>query len=191
MTIGQTKFAESSGGFSDPLREYGKTSVVEALGAFSRALELKTHQFIVIGGANLVIRNLVARTPDIDLLVPEHVLGRMFFNGNNPYRTVPPAPARARGANNRGVAFTAESYGVPISGNNHLGDGFYPMSFETQAEKVEIVEGLPLQDLTETINSKSALRRSKDVAHLNDVQEVSAIHFPIPRPSPLLTTFDY
>ncbi len=171
---------EESPGFTDPLKEYAKTSLLEALGSFRDDYRLEPNEFIIIGGANLVIREIIERTPDIDLLVPESVWGHIYEFGKAKGRqlTLPSDKSILRGADSVGVAFPETAYGVPISANCELGDGAYPLDYETiinerSPEGTMILddEGITLLSMEHVIGSKKALGRTRDSYHLRKIFE--------------------
>lgn len=177
-----------SPGFVDHNMQFARPSIVEALGNFADNYDLSTDDYIVIGGASLVVMGILDVTPDIDLLVPEKIWGRLYEFGKAKGRvlTIPSDEAIFRGAENNGIAFPSSAYRVPISATVEMGDGFYPISFDSQIDKSVIINGIPLQGLDETINSKSTLRRPRDVSHLRTIQQETGISFPIPCARPIV-----
>lgn len=146
--------------------------------------------FIVLGGANLVLRDIIGYTGDIDLLVDDEMHTKLSSRPDAVMKN-PPYTAIERGARNISVCFDESVYGVPISATRAMGDGFYPISFETQEPYIEYFYGFPLQGLGELINSKQALVRPKDVEHLREIQEATGMQIEIVTPIGDLTRHLY
>lgn len=146
--------------------------------------------FIILGGANLVLRDIIGYTGDIDLLVNDDIYAELSSNPNAIMKN-PPYPAIERGARNISIVFDESVYGAPISATRTMGDGFYPISFESQAPYIEYAYGFPLQGLEELIKSKEALARPKDVEHLREIQKVTGRQIEIVTPIGDLTRHLY
>lgn len=125
-------------------------------------LKLKTDEYVVLGGANLVLRGLREATADIDMLVGFSTLDRLA-GSEGAVTKRPPYDAELRGAANMTVHIERQGW-VPVSATTSLlGRGYYPQTFEDAISKSEIVSGINCAALHEVLASKNALRRPKDV----------------------------
>lgn len=151
-------------------------------------LGMPKDQYFVIGGANLVLRDILHRTIDIDMLVSDSLFeGLQWVDGS--FLKFPPEKARDRGATNQTVA--NNSLPMPISATTSLGDGYYPMSFDDNRESVELVDGIPCISLDDVIASKEALQRPKDITHLHRIARHLGTVCDLPEPTianPILTS---
>lgn len=131
-------------------------------------LKLPINEYFILGGANLVLRGIKHSTPDLDVLVSDALFASLQEVDGAEIKQ-PPKPAIMRGATNTTVWVKNNMTPVPLSATTSLGDGYYPMSFESHKDKVEIVNGIPCISLEEVIAAKSALQREKDILDLADV----------------------
>lgn len=142
-------------------------------------LAILKDEYVVIGGASLVLRGIKQETEDIDLLVSQDgfdVLSRQ----KNASIDQPPAHAVANGATNTTVHFSPRSL-TPISAFTYLnGNGYYPMTFESILATSEVVDGFQLSSVAEVVASKQALGRYKDILDLNDIAKKFGLPLHIP-----------
>lgn len=131
-------------------------------------LNMPTSDYFVLGGANLVLRGIKYTTPDLDVLVSDSLFESLQSVEGSQIKQ-PPKPAIMRGASNTTVWVKNERTPIPLSATTSLGDGYYPMSFESHRDRVETVQGVPCITLEEVIAAKSALQREKDLSDLDDV----------------------
>lgn len=131
-------------------------------------LRLPREEYFLIGGANLVLRGVVELTPDIDMLVSDRAFNKLARRKGAQIKQ-PPARALAQGADNTSVWLKNDRLIVPVSATTALGDGYYPMSFESHLDKVESVKGIPCLDLESVTASKEAIQRLNDQEHLRDI----------------------
>ncbi len=131
-------------------------------------LNMPTSDYFVIGGANLVLRGIKYSTPDLDVLVSDSLFESLQSVDSSQIKQ-PPKPAIMRGASNTTVWVKNDRTPIPLSATTSLGDGYYPMSFESHRDRVETVQGVPCVSLEEVIAAKSALQREKDLLDLDDI----------------------
>ncbi len=128
-------------------------------------LDIRPKDYILIGGANLVLRRIIENTPDIDLLVSDHAFEILAKKPGARFKS-PPMRAQLEGATNMAVALRDNSSGMPISATSHMGNGYYPIGFNSHKHRAERVEGIPCMAIADIIGSKQALGRGKDLIHL-------------------------
>ena len=131
-------------------------------------LDLPIEEYFVLGGANLVLRGIRRATTDLDVLVSDELFGSLQQVDGSEIK-LPPKPAIRRGASNTTVWVKNNRTPIPLSATTSLGDGYYPMSFESHKDRVELVQGIPCIALDEVIAAKSALQREKDLLDLEDI----------------------
>ena len=139
-------------------------------------LAANRQRFIVIGGASLVLRGIIDSTPDIDVLAPHDDLQRMQqLPGAETVQ--PPFYARQNGADNFNVRFQTHPLGSWVCATDRLGDGHYPMSFnrlDIVSTTTVNVSGIRCLSLDVLEASKKALRREKDLRHLDAIKKFRA-----------------
>lgn len=134
-----------------------------------QVMDLNPEHYFIIGGANLVLRGVKPTTPDIDALVSEE----LFHTLESDHRTrikQPPAMARYGGANNTTVWIESDDLAIPFSATTRLGDGYYPMSFESHKQQTEMVQGFPCSLLKCVYEAKKALRRPNDALDIPRIE---------------------
>ena len=131
-------------------------------------LGMPVDEYFVIGGANLVLRGIKNLTPDLDVLVSSDLFESLQQIDGSQIKQLP-LRAINRGAVNTTVWVKNESTPIPLSATTLLGDGYYPMSFESHKGKVETVKDVPCIALSEVIAAKSALQRTKDFIDLHNI----------------------
>ncbi len=131
-------------------------------------LSLPQDGYFVIGGANLVLRDIKPATPDVDMLVSSDVFDILKRLRNSIVKE-PPEAARLRGADNKTVWVKNDHTPVPISATTMLGDGYYPMSFESHKDRTELISGVQCLELDQVVLAKEALQRLKDVDDLEAI----------------------
>lgn len=144
-----------------PPREYDSNEILNAIGNVS----IRDEDYLLIGGANLVLRGILRTTPDVDMLVSDKGFG-VLAQELGAVLQDPPIRAQLEGARNRSVHLTAGFSGVPFTAAASMGNGYYPISFNSQKPLEELVKGVPSMHIEEVIASKAALSREKDIRHL-------------------------
>lgn len=145
-------------------------------------LQLPYYKYFVIGGANLVLREVIETTPDIDILVSDELFDDLTSMDGAKLKS-PPARALVRGATNMTVWLQRSPLDVPLSATTHLGDGYYPMQFATHQERTEIVKGIPCVDLECVTDAKLALQRPQDLDHLHAIARFTGRIIDLPEPT--------
>jgi len=146
------------------LTQYGITEVKTTLGGVG----ISPEDYILIGGANLVLRRILDSTPDIDLLVSDRGFGILAQEPGAKLKN-PPMRAQLEGATNRAVSLRSHYTGMPISATAYMGNGYYPISFKGHKSKTELIDDIPCISIDDIIGSKTALAREKDIAHLRQI----------------------
>lgn len=129
---------------------------------------LPEESYLILGGANMVLRGIKRYTTDLDLLVSPDSFEKLASRPGAVLKD-PPIPAQRRGATNKSVWVRDLSTPIPISAVTSLGDGYYPMTFDEYRGRAEIVNFTPCMPLGNVIASKLALQRPKDVADLDAI----------------------
>lgn len=157
---------------------FGEPKIIETL----HYLRLLPDEYIIIGGANLVLRGIDTATSDIDMLVTDEVFTRLKRMRGSEVKD-PPVSAQANGAVNKTVWVSNYRTPVPISATTEMGDGYYPMSFESHRQYVEVVNAFPLLGLDQVAEAKAALRRPRDLEHLRKIAQFTGSIVPLPEPA--------
>jgi hypothetical protein len=144
-------------------------------------LSLDGESYFVIGGATLVLRGIKRLTPDIDMLVSKDAFDQLA-NIDGAELHEPPLMAIARGADNKTVWIKNDSTPLPISATTTLGDGYYPMSFDSHQSETEIIDGINCVTLVRVIESKKAMQRPKDLEDLRAIARFLGEIIDLPRP---------
>ncbi len=144
-------------------------------------LVLPNDEYFVIGGANLVLRGIKEVTPDIDMLVTESIFANLRRHRGAEIHEPPPS-ARVQGADNKTVWVKNSRTPIPVSATTALGDGYYPMSFESHREHTELVEGIPCLRLEDVRISKEALQRPRNIEDLELIAGFLGQEFILPEP---------
>jgi hypothetical protein len=160
------------------LPRLGKEAIVKTMGY----LALPREEYFVIGGANLVLRDIRDTTIDIDMLVSDGVFGWLAKRKGAEMHE-PPKLAIARGADNQTVWVKNNRTPIPVSATTALGDGYYPMSFESHREHTETIEGVTCLTLEHVRASKEALQRTKDVEDLASIAHFLGEPLDLPEPT--------
>jgi hypothetical protein len=138
-------------------------------------LGLSTDDYVVIGGANLVLRGLKTQTPDIDMLVS----GEGFValaNLPNAKIVGPPTRSRHAGAANPSVHIDAGPLNDhAVTAAEHMADDYFPMTFAIARERREMVAGVPLLDTQTTLEWKLACGRDKDLKDVSQAVEILSV----------------
>lgn len=163
----------------EALPRVGKEEILRTLGTISIYSE-----YFVIGGANLVLRDIKPDTEDVDMLVSQKLFDILAKRSGAEIHE-PPLPAQLRGADNATVWVKNRLTPAPISATTSLGDGYYPMSYESHHPFTEIVEGIPCLALEQVRASKEALQRTKDIFDLVAIAE--HLGEPLVLPEPTIT----
>lgn len=140
----------------------GERKIIQTL----HHLSLLEGEYFIIGGANLVLRGIKIATPDIDMLVNDEVFERLKRLKGSVLKN-PPGSAKMRGAMNETVWVSNRHTPIPISATTEMGDGYYPMSFESHRSQVELVNSFPCLKLDAVIAAKEALQRPNDIQDLD------------------------
>lgn len=148
-------------------------------------------EYVVIGGANLLLRGIRSDAPDVDMLVSEEMYG--FLKGHpKSVEKEPPVRARAMGADNMSVIPGFSWMNVPVSMTTHMGDGWYPMDYEDYREEgaVNVFQGIRLAPLEHVWDSKAAIQRDSDLLDLKLIAAATGRDpAEIPRPKVPVGTF--
>lgn len=145
-------------------------------------LGISTSEYFVIGGANMVLRDVKLLTTDVDILVSDAAFAVLQEMPGAELHE-PPLRARRQGADNNTVWIRNRTTPLPISATTRLGDGFYPLSFETHREATELVEGIPCLTLDHVEAAKTALQRPKDILDLRDIARHLGKFVDLPQPA--------
>lgn len=148
-------------------------------------LALPQQEYFVIGGANLVLRDIRKETVDVDMLVSQGIFDWLKKRRGAEIHE-PPEQAIARGADNKTVWVKNARTPVPVSATTALGDGYYPMSFDGYREHTEIVEGVTCLTLEHVQASKEALQRPKDIEDLAAIADFLDEPLELPKPTVLM-----
>jgi hypothetical protein len=139
----------------------GKEAIIETLGK----LAMPKEEYFVLGGANMVLRGIKPSTVDIDVLVSRSLFDRLHYRMGAAMKQ-PPASAIRRGARNLTAWLQNDNLPLPLSATTSLGDGCYPMSFESHVGRTELVDDIPCSILDDVIAAKASLQRTKDLSDL-------------------------
>lgn len=142
----------------------GKEAILKTLGYLS----LSTEEYFVIGGANMVLRDIKLETPDLDMLVSEDAFD-WLKKRRGAKILEPPLRAKLNGADNNTVWVKNARTPIPVGATTRLGDGYYPMSFDSHRNQTELVDGVPCLQLEHVKAAKEALQRPKDIADLEAI----------------------
>jgi hypothetical protein len=140
----------------------------EALQITINDLEIDPDDYLLIGGASLVLRGIIADTPDIDMLVSDKGFGVLAQKLDATLHN-PPVRAILQGARNRSVHVMHKE--VPVTAAASMGNGYYPISFTEHRPKAEFIYGVPCMDIEDVISSKTALARENDIRHLELISD--------------------
>ncbi len=160
------------------LPQLGVEAVVESL----NNLGLPIHEYIILGGANMVLRGIKSTTEDVDLLVSTNSFDELARRKDTILKA-PPLPAQLMGATNQTAWIKTERNPLPISATDSLGDGYFPMTFDEFFSRTELVSGLPCIKLDDLITAKEALQRPKDMADLRHIARFTGRAMQLPRPT--------
>lgn len=145
-------------------------------------LALSKDDYFVIGGSNLVLREIKEATPDLDMLVSDDAFMRLKRRRGAEIKE-PPLRARAQGADNKTIWVHNTRTPIPVSATTALGDGYYPMSFESHKDMTELVKGVPCLTLEGVRQSKEALQRPKDIEDLQAIAHYLGEKLVLPIPT--------
>lgn len=166
----------------ETLPDKGFPEIVVTLDRLNDRLHELRDDFVVIGGANLVLRGIRRATTDIDMLVSDDVFTRMQdFEGIKIKN--PPKRALDQGATNVSIWIAADWVELPISAAKEMGDGYYPMSYANyEDEDPELFAGHACAPLDHVWGSKVALQRPKDLSDLYAIAKITgqSTFFPPP-----------
>ncbi len=160
------------------LPKLGEEAIFETL----YEVGLPEEVYIVLGGANMVLRGIKPTTQDIDMLVSEEGFELLRSRPTSSIKR-PPERAQVLGATNPTVWIHDNKTPLPISATQTLGDGYYPMTFWESKGKSEAVRGIPCIKLEEVIESKKALQRPKDINDLNAISSFLGESIELPKPT--------
>lgn len=116
-----------------------------------RALELPLGSYVVFGSAPMLAHGLVAEVGDIDLLAVGAAWERAIRLGE-----VQPAPHG--------------DFVVKVSADLEIFSAWMGQDVEAILHRAEIVDGLPLANLTDVVAYKQLLGRPKDQAHIRLIE---------------------
>ncbi len=167
---------------TETLPDRGAPDIFETLDELNARLGENSGEFVIIGGANLVLRGIRRATVDLDVLVSEGAFESMKSMEGAQLK-LPPKRALANGATNTSVWLNTEWTKIPVSGATDMGDGYYPISYSMYDEvDLELVGGHALAPLDDVWGSKVALQRPKDLPdlHLIATETGRSTNFPAP-----------
>ena len=174
-----TETANTYHAITEKLPFKGEKEILETLGQ----LNIPSEDYFVIGGANLVPRGILRGTPDLDMLVSREAMKYLALRDGAEFHE-PPLPAQQRGASNATVWVHNSLTSIPVSATDALGDGYYPMTFNSHKGQTELVQGIPCLLLDHVIESKIALQRPKDLDDLTVISHlIGGVAVDLPRPT--------
>ncbi len=150
----------------EALPQRGVEAVHEAL----YEIGLPEDHYIVVGGANMVLRGIKQTTEDVDILVSQEAYNVLATRSEVQTKN-PPARARYMGATNTTLELHVSPHHLPVSATRSLGDGWYPLVFENCWLTTERVGFVPCLSLDDVIGSKKAIRRPKDIEDLRLIEQ--------------------
>lgn len=150
----------------EKLPQRNMRAIIDTLDMLNERLGEFSDEFVVIGGASMVLRNLRATTTDIDILSSDAAFSRMLsFVGA--LVKLPPQRALDNGATNKSVWLNTFWTKVPVSAATEMGDGYYPISYnQYNRDDLELIGGHAVMPLDHVWDSKVALQRPKDLPDL-------------------------
>ena len=156
--------------------------ILDTLDELNNRLGEFSEEFVVIGGANLVLRRLRSETTDIDILASDEAFTAMQELEGAVIKQ-PPKRALARGATNTSVWLNTTWTKVPVSASTGMGDGYYPISYSQYEDvELEIIWGHAVAPLDHVWESKVALQRPKDIPDLSIIARATGRSFILPAP---------
>ncbi len=151
---------------TETLPARSSTEIFETLDELNARLGENSGEFVIIGGANLVLRGIRRATVDVDILVSDDTFVAMKSMEGAQIK-LPPKRALASGATNTSVWLNTEWTKIPVSGATDMGDAYYPISYGMYNDtELERVDGHALAPLDHVWGSKVALQRPKDLPDL-------------------------
>lgn len=153
-------------------------AIVRTLDRFNEHLDELANQFVVIGGANMVLRGLKRATTDIDLLVSDDVF-RVTHSFIGAKLIKPPKRALEAGATNQSIHIDTKWTELPICLTTSMGDGYFPISYKKYDGEdggVELRKGFRCSPIEDIWQSKQALNRFKDTEDLKTLSFVLGIN---------------
>lgn len=164
------------------LHERGRQDILETLDRFNERLGEFSDEFVVIGGANLVLRGIKRTTVDVDILVSDGVFCTMSQIEGAKIK-YPPKRAITNGATNTSVWINTDWTNIPISGATEMGDGYYPISYAMYDDvDLELFGGHAVAPLDDVWKSKVALQRPKDLPDLYVIAKHTGRSMLLPAP---------
>jgi len=163
-----------------PQRNMGH--ILDTLDELSHRLGEFSEEFVVIGGANLVLRRLRPQTTDVDILASDAAFDAMRSLEGAVIK-LPPRLSLARGATNTSVWLNTTWTKIPVSAATDMGDGYYPISYSQYNETdLELVGGHAIAPLEHVWGSKVALQRPKDLPDLELIAKATGRSNILPAP---------
>lgn len=156
--------------------------IFDTLDLLNDRLGRHAEEFVIIGGANLVLRGIRRATTDVDILVSDGAFEVMqSFDGAK--LKLPPKRAIAHGATNTSVWLNTPWTRIPISAATEMGDGYFPISYVMYADvDLELIGGHACAPLDDVWGSKVALQRPKDIPDLTAIAEYTGRSTVLPAP---------
>lgn len=146
------------------LKERG--DIVRTLDCLNDRLGEYSEEFVIIGGANLVLRSIKRATTDVDILVSDGAF-EVIKTLEGAKLKQPPKRALAHGATNTSVWLGGVWTRIPVSATTEMGDGYFPLSYAKYAViDLELIAGHACAPLDDVWGSKVALQRPKDMPDL-------------------------
>ena len=167
---------------SEKLPDRSIYEILDTLNALNEKLGVFSDEFVVIGGASLVLRRLRSVTPDIDILASNEAFKRMRGFAGAVVK-LPPKRALENGATNTSVWLNTSWTRVPVSAATEMGDGYYPISYsQYDREELDLIGGHAIMPLDDVWGSKAALQRPKDLSDLELIAKATGRSGLLPAP---------
>lgn len=166
----------------EQLPHRGMLEILDTLDELNNRLGEFSEEFVVIGGANLVLRRLREKTTDIDILTSSGAFLCMQAMDGAIIK-LPPKRAIDRGATNTSVWLNVDWTKIPLSGAREMGDGYFPISYDAYLDTdLELVGGHAIAPLDDVWGSKVALQRPKDLPDLALIAQATGRSTVLPAP---------
>ncbi len=112
-----------------------------------------------------MLRGIRETTRDIDILASASLLRTLSLKDGAEVHE-PPESAKSHGATNTSVWINHEGLAMPLSATDELGDGYYPLAYETHRDETNLVDGILCLGLPHIDAAKKALGRPQDIVDL-------------------------
>ena len=117
----------------------------------------------------MVLQGAKAKTPDVDMLVSSGGWNKLLEELDTVFVADPPRRAVDAGADNQTLKISGLP--MPVEVTDRVGDGHYPISFETHKEfEVYVYDVIPCLPLEMIHASKQALARPRDIEDITLIE---------------------